>query len=174
MAFIFGLQDFLMDVRDGLKDEPPESGIFTLPERYTIPMLIISMLAAGLLPPSNSDSQFVSLAESKPHAPNARTHGDLLGPGEQPDLNILSFMANPDTRSEIGSLAFGHMGPDSACPSDSSDGSDLSLQSTRRIKPGLSPMVTYLSSFITSESHNQEGDGSSDPINVPGAQVTQS
>lgn len=117
------------------------------------------VVMAATQKPSNSDPQLEPLVEkTNPQASEAKLQEKLLDLVEKPTLDVLPFTARQNTLSETGSVAFGNMGPSSTCPSSSSEGSNMSLQPTGRVKSRLSKrMVRILSILHPARSSSDDG-----------------
>lgn len=111
--------------------------------------------------PSNPDPQLEPLVErTNPRASEARIQETLLDIVEKPTLDVLPFTARQNTLSDTGSVALGNMGPSSAYSSNSSEGTEILLQPTGRVKSGVSTILVNISSTLN-PARSSSDDGSS-------------
>lgn len=142
------------------KNEPLKDEVISWLRVYIMITSVAAIVVMATQNPSNPDPQLEPLLveRTNPRASEAKLQEKLLGLVEKPTLDVLPFTARQNTLSDTGSVAFGNMGPSSTCPSNSSEGSNMSLQPTGRVKSRLSKrMVRILSILHPARSSSDDG-----------------
>lgn len=108
-----------------------------------------AVVAVAFREPSGLDQRLEPLIVERqdPQAREAKALENLPDVGLKPTLEILPFLAGRKPLSDIGSVAFRYMGPNSSYTIDSSDDTGVSLPSVGKVEPSFAQDIVLLYSI---------------------------